>query len=120
MTKRFGCTCLNIFDFRPFSLSDILTALNETYPPLRVGKNILLALGVDVDVPPVLIGDEIRVRKILFNLVGNAVKFTDRGEVRLDISRLSPGPAAQERLLFIISDTGIGVPDAKVGEICNP
>jgi len=105
---------------QPFALSDLLTAMAETFSPLRFEKNIAFSLKVDAVIPPVLIGDEIRVRQILFNLVGNAMKFTDEGEVRMEVTRLLPMPTGQARMLFIISDTGIGIPDAKINQICSP
>jgi signal transduction histidine kinase/DNA-binding response OmpR family regulator len=76
-------------------------------------KNIELALEVADNVPRGLIGDVGRVRQVLLNLVGNGVKFTDRGHVhvavRIDEQRSAGGSSAQH-LLFSISDTGIGVP----------
>jgi signal transduction histidine kinase/CheY-like chemotaxis protein len=77
-------------------------------------KNIELALEVSDNVPRGVIGDVGRVRQVLLNLVGNGVKFTDRGyvhvAVRLDEQPSSDGSPTAQRLLFSISDTGIGVP----------
>jgi signal transduction histidine kinase len=68
-----------------------------------------------------IIGDEGRMRQILFNLVGNAVKFTKKGSVRVDVQMLrkatAPGSA---RLLFTVTDTGIGIPDDKLETIFDP
>ena len=107
-------------NLQSFALSDLLTAMAETFSPLRFEKDIAFSLKVDADIPPMLIGDEIRVRQILFNLVGNAIKFTDKGEVRVEVTRLLPLPTGSVRMLFIISDTGIGIPDAKVNQVCSP
>jgi CheY-like chemotaxis protein len=68
----------------------------------------------------VLLGDDVHVRQILFNLVGNAMKFTDKGEVRLEVFPLLPMPSGAIRLLFIVSDTGIGIPDDKLDHIVHP
>ncbi len=72
-------------------------------------KRIELALLVDHDVPPTLRGDPARLRQVLANLVGNAVKFTERGEVVVRVA--SRGAAgARARVVFTVTDTGIGVP----------
>ncbi|MBN9661744.1 MAG: PAS domain S-box protein [Acidobacteria bacterium] len=63
------------------------------------------------DVPERLIGDSGRLRQVLINLVGNAVKFTDGGTVRLRIDRL-PGPANPALLRFVVEDTGIGIDES--------
>ncbi|MGH8237163.1 MAG: response regulator [Steroidobacteraceae bacterium] len=77
-------------------------------------KNIELALEVADNVPRGLIGDVGRVRQVLLNLVGNGVKFTDRGyvhvAVRLDEQQQNGDAPATQHLLFSVSDTGIGVP----------
>jgi len=77
-------------------------------------KNIELALEVADNVPRGLIGDVGRVRQVLLNLVGNGVKFTDRGyvhvAVRLDEQPSSDSSPGAQQLMFTVSDTGIGVP----------
>ena len=77
-------------------------------------KNIELALEVADNVPRGLIGDVGRVRQVLLNLVGNGVKFTDRGyvhvAVRLDEQQPNGDAPGTQHLLFSVSDTGIGVP----------
>jgi signal transduction histidine kinase/CheY-like chemotaxis protein len=105
---------------KPFALVDIFTALAETFSPMNFSKNLPLVINVSPDIPIDVVGDEVRVRQILFNLVGNAMKFTDQGEVRVDVSTLLPHPSGMERLLFIVSDTGLGIPDEKVDQICTP
>ena len=104
----------------PFALVDVCTALAETFSPLRLEKNLAFSLKIDEAIPQVLVGDELRVRQVLFNLIGNAMKFTDRGEVRGEVSLIAPPPNGGVRLLFIISDTGIGIPDDKLDQICSP
>ena len=75
-------------------------------------KGIELVFDVESDVPNDLIGDPTRLRQIVFNLVGNAVKFTDEGEVVLRIKKLS-GNNNRVNLQFSVTDTGIGIPDKK-------
>ncbi len=104
----------------PFALADIITALSETFSPMHFSKRLTFAIGIAPDVPTHFAGDEVRIRQILFNLIGNAIKFTDHGEVRLEISTLPPLPSGAARLLFQVSDTGMGIPDEKIGQICAP
>ncbi|MDO9069842.1 MAG: ATP-binding protein [Deltaproteobacteria bacterium] len=78
-----------------------------------------ILLHIADDVPAVVVGDEIRIRQVLFNLVGNAVKFTDQGEVRIEVWPLLPLPPDKIRLLFVVSDTGMGIPDDKIDLICE-
>ncbi|KHK03638.1 ATP-binding protein [Desulfovibrio sp. TomC] len=98
----------------PFSLADLLAAIRETFAPLVLEKGLVLACRTLDDVPGAVVGDEVRVRQILFNLVGNAMKFTSRGRVDVDIARLSQVAPGQVRLLFTVADTGAGIPDDKL------
>lgn len=103
-----------------FAWADIFTALTETFSPMHHSKGLSLVVNTSPGVPAEVVGDEIRVRQILFNLVGNAMKFSEQGEVRVEVSSLLAHPLGQERLLFIVSDTGIGIPEGKIDEICAP
>ncbi|WP_243311719.1 PAS domain-containing sensor histidine kinase [Fundidesulfovibrio agrisoli] len=104
----------------PFAPASLAAALEELFAPAAREGGITLECAVAPDVPPMLAGDEPRMRQILFNLVGNAVKFTARGRVRVEISRLpGAGPEAQ-RLLFLVEDTGPGISDAQLKQIFEP
>ena len=79
----------------------------------RIGdKDLELVADVSADVPDTLIGDPGRLRQVLFNLVGNAIKFTDRGEV---VVRVRQQESTDEHVVlsFEVSDTGIGIPQDK-------
>jgi two-component system sensor histidine kinase/response regulator len=79
-------------------------------------KGLGLSWTVQPDVPDALLGDAGRLRQVLLNLVGNAIKFTDKGEVviRVEIALDSPRYEAERTCLrFIVSDTGIGIPPEK-------
>jgi len=83
---------------------------------VRAGeKGLELACRVAADVPAVVLGDAGRLRQVLLNLVGNAVKFTDRGEVVVDVALASDDD--EVRIRFAVTDTGIGVPEDKQEEI---
>ena len=73
-----------------------------------------------MNVPRRVVGDEMRLRQILFNLVGNAIKFTDSGQVRIEISALPCGAHKGCRLLFCVLDTGVGIPDDRLKDIFEP
>ncbi|MFP4049251.1 MAG: ATP-binding protein, partial [Desulfovermiculus sp.] len=64
-----------------------------------------------------MIGDQVRLTQILFNLVGNAVKYTQQGEVSVQVSLIDGRDAGQCRLLFIVSDTGQGIPEDKLEQV---
>ena len=76
------------------------------------GKGLDFVAWVDPGIPPALLGDVVRIRQIMSNLVGNAIKFTSRGEVRVEI-RLASRAARTVRLRFSVKDTGIGIPEDK-------
>lgn len=105
---------------QPFALDDIISALAETFSPTHFSKRLSFRVNMDTQVPTHFLGDEVRIRQVLFNLIGNAMKFTEQGEVRLDIWRLPAHPSGAQRLLFLVSDTGLGIPDDKLGQVCDP
>jgi len=104
---------LEILDFDPRAVAE------EVVEILADGahrKRLELALLVQGDLPPLVVGDPGRVRQVLTNLVGNAIKFTQRGEV---IVRVSSGEidADTVSLTFEIADTGIGIPADRLGRL---
>jgi len=96
----------------PFNLREFLGESLKIVATKAHEKKLELAYRVDPDVPEMIIGDPARVRQIVLNLIGNAVKFTDKGEIILVV-----GPEADERnpyhLVFSVRDTGIGIPSKK-------
>ncbi len=75
-------------------------------------KGIKLVVNVDDDVPKALAGDPRRLRQVLINLVGNAVKFTEDGSIRIEV-RIDSASEDEIGLLFLIADTGIGIAEEK-------
>ncbi len=82
-------------------------------------KSLELTAHIDPQVPSKVIGDPARLRQILLNLLGNAIKFTHEGEVSVEVS-VADAEACPVRLLFAITDTGVGVAPEKVASIFKP
>ena len=99
-------------DQAEFSLRDCLGETLKTLALRAHEKDLELALRVRPDVPDDLLGDPTRLRQILFNLVGNAIKFTDSGEVSVQVS-VESNDADRAMLHFAVADTGIGIPPEK-------
>ncbi|MBS0210075.1 MAG: response regulator [Planctomycetes bacterium] len=99
-------------DSRPFRLREHLGDALKSVAVRAHGKNLELTYHVAADVPDFVEGDPIRLRQIVVNLLGNAIKFTEQGEVVLDVSCESHYDNAS-RLHFAVSDTGIGIPPEK-------
>ncbi len=102
----------------PFDLRQTVEEAVSVFRPLAAKKGLALESRLLGDVPDVLVGDASRLRQILINLVGNAVKFTDSGSVILAVSHADEarGPDAV-RLRFAVRDTGIGIPRDKIQAI---
>ena len=81
-------------------------------------KKIDLILEIDPKKPKVILIDDVRLHKILFNLVGNAVKFTEKGFVKLNV-RKAPAEIESQTvdLLFEVQDSGIGIPEEQISRI---
>jgi signal transduction histidine kinase len=82
-------------------------------------KGLQFSVHVDPAAPSVLIGDQVRLRQIILNLLGNVIKFTDRGHVSLDVG-IDRQSASDALLHFIVTDTGIGIPPEKQILIFDP
>lgn len=99
-------------ELTPFRLRDVLGDAMKTFAIRVQGKDLELACHVAPSVPEHLSGDPYRLRQVVMNLVANAVKFTERGEVVLDVSQ-EPSSGDIVRLHFSVRDTGIGIPADK-------
>jgi len=97
-----------------FELQPVLDELASMVAVRAHEKRLELMLDVDDDVPTHLAGDPGRLRQVLLNLASNAVKFTDRGEIRLHVG-LAEGDDERVVLRFAVSDTGPGIPPEKRG-----
>ncbi len=99
-----------------FAPQDLLGDIRTLLSPHALEKNLVLGVSVGKNVPKYLIGDGGRLRQILLNLAGNALKFTDRGWVTLGLRRM-PGKASYE---FFVRDTGSGIAPEQVEHLFQP
>lgn len=113
-------------DSAAFDVEEVAEKVAETMAVRAHEKGIELAVRVAPEVPGEVIGDALRLHQILMNLVGNAIKFTEKGYVGVEVACCEPteDPAerrldekAQVRLRFSVTDTGIGIPADKFGSI---
>ena len=102
-----------------FNLGDVLGAVATIMSVNAGDKDLELAIGVEPDVPQLLVGDSLRVQQILVNLVGNAIKFTEHGEVSLLVS-LVKRDAERATLRMCVADTGIGMDAAQQARLFSP
>ncbi|WP_052014680.1 PAS domain-containing hybrid sensor histidine kinase/response regulator [Desulfovibrio sp. X2] len=102
-----------------FKLRDVLQSIVAVFEHGAREKGIGLTLHMQEDIPEIVFGDVAKIRQILLNLVGNAVKFTESGEVRVEAASL-PRTAGAMRVLLRVVDTGIGIPDDRLQEMFEP
>ncbi len=104
------------FEKIELSLSQLISTLTDLMLPKSVEKNITLSTKIDKQIPDKLIGDPTRLSQILLNLVGNAIKFTEKGEVKIEAKLIKETETSVE-LQFSVIDTGIGISKDKLSTI---
>ena len=110
----------------PFALRACIQDLSSFFAPKARSLALALELKVDAGVPEIVNSDENRIRQILTNLIGNALKFTERGGVSLEVScargePVEPGSKRRvARLFFSVKDSGIGIPADKLDHLFMP
>ena len=102
-----------------FNLSDIRTTLQSLLINTAQKKGLILTIEIASKVPDTFIGDHLRLRQVLINLLGNAIKFTEQGEVKLNIS-LQQIDVNEARLLFAVTDTGMGISSKQQDKLFQP
>jgi two-component system sensor histidine kinase EvgS len=104
----------------PFQIQDIIDSVAGLFAVTARNKSVALESNLAQGMPEVLVGDEMRVRQVLFNLVGNALKFTESGRVVMDIKALSAREEDDYRVHFCVTDTGIGIAEDRLRDIFEP
>ena len=108
---------------QPVIVQDIANEIGALFVPRLLTKGVRLVVECGADVPPAVLADALRLRQILFNLVGNAAKFTRHGEVRVRIgagAEDSRGGRKECVLQFEVSDTGIGITPEQQARLFQP
>ena len=106
-SAKYGADALQL-EHAPFRLADLAEQLRRTLAATALAKGVLLHVSTDDRIGFGLMGDAFHLARVLLNLGGNALKFTDHGEVRIRMSLLAETPAACQ-LRFSCRDTGIGI-----------
>ena len=98
-------------EYLPFDIRDCIDETMHLLAQSAHEKNIELSMIIDSNVPQELIGDAMRLQQIFTNLIGNAIKFTAKGNIEVQIQRIDASQEIENKikLKFIISDTGIGI-----------
>ena len=100
-------------DPAPFSPDKLLTDLEQMFQPQAHMRNVTLSMVTDLKMPPYLIGDAVRLKQVMVNLIGNALKFTQQGRVVVE-AECWPGKENGQTIWAVaVRDTGIGVPADK-------
>ncbi len=111
---------LDIFE-GPCNINTIIKNVIEISSPRIVAleKNIQLSASIDPNIESEIIADESRIKQVLINLVGNAIKFTQEGSIKIEVSSISVDESLQE-LQFSITDSGIGISDENIQHLFIP
>ncbi|MEO1624074.1 MAG: response regulator [Bacteroidota bacterium] len=104
------------FEYKHFHLRELMNNLMNVMQYKKKEKDLNFVLEIAEDVPQVIIGDKLRLNQVLYNLVGNAVKFTDKGFVRVSLEAKREDDKHM-RLFFRVQDSGIGIPKDKLKAI---
>ena len=112
-------------DSRPFDLRTCLEDTLDIMAARAVEKNLDLVYDMDDAIPPLVVGDSLRLRQVLANLFSNAIKFTEHGDVVVEVKMLSAHQLAENNsrlaeLHFSVRDTGIGITPDKLARLFKP
>ncbi|GAB2703657.1 hybrid sensor histidine kinase/response regulator [Mucilaginibacter koreensis] len=103
-------------DEHDFDVRDCVEGVLDLFAPKASQLNLDLVYQIDSNVPIQIVADPLRLRQVLINLVGNAIKFTTKGEVFISVSAVN-AESEQLELRFAVRDTGIGIPNDKLGRL---
>src|SRR5574337_375509 len=103
-----------------FYLREVVEGVAEVLSIRAQKKGLELTCYVDPALPSRVLGDPTRLRQVLVNLVGNAIKFTERGEVAIQVEQTPTETPGHVGLHFLVADTGIGIPEHQQSRIFDP
>jgi signal transduction histidine kinase/DNA-binding response OmpR family regulator len=108
-----------VIENEPLNLEKIIDEIKDLFYFDTQNKGIELKINISKEVPRFIESDPVRIKQILINIIGNAVKFTEKGFIKLDI-KLKEKINDKIKILFSIEDTGIGIPKDKEKNLFNP
>lgn len=106
-------------ELAPFNVHKTIRQLSEILRPKAISKGLKLEYQIDTGLLPLYIGDKQRLSQVLYNIVGNAIKFTEEGQVEIRVSK-EQLEEAKDYLVFEIEDTGLGISEDQYEEIFLP
>lgn len=107
-------------NLEPVAFVDLVRDLKLLASPDADKKQLALSISVDAEVPPILLLDEGRIRQVLMNLLGNAIKFTSKGAVSLKAALAHSAQRGKVNLLITVEDSGVGIPEDDLHHIFDP
>lgn len=102
-----------VLEQTPFRLKSLIKNISKSFTFSLEQNNNKIHVHIDKEIPKILVGDSIRLSQILMNLVGNAVKFNENGNIWISIDLIEINDAGAYRTKFTIKDDGIGIPEFK-------
>ena len=103
-----------------FPVSKLCVAVEELFGLTAREKGLALECHVSPSLPQKMIGDEVRILQVLFNVMGNALKFTNAGKISLRMDLVRPEASSEDWIRFTVVDTGIGIPEEKLKHLFTP
>jgi len=100
-----------------FSVHETLDHVKQTLMQKASDKGLELIIDIDENIPEALVGDPMRLSQVLMNLLGNAVKFTEKGSVQIEVHGSSINESESNFIKFSVTDTGIGIPEDKIQKV---
>lgn len=106
------------FEFKPINTKTIFNEIISIFKLKAEEKDLRLIAEVDQDIPETLLLDATRLRQVLFNVVGNALKFTEHGYIKISVNKVfTDNEKSKLNLIFRVEDTGIGIAESQLDEI---
>lgn len=104
----------------PLDVGTLAETVAENLAPVAFRKGLELVTLIDPQIPTVLLGDSIRLRQVLFNLMGNAIKFTRHGRISVTVDRVAEDEQGRIVVHISVQDTGIGIAPEALGQLFQP
>lgn len=108
-----------ILELSDFNLTQLIEGISDIFSASAQEKNLALRIDIDPDLPEILVGDKQRLKQVIYNLVGNAIKFTTQGSITIRIKKIKTTDKFCQLRIAVI-DTGMGIPKNKLTSIFRP